>query len=174
MFDKAKWARDDRIKKKMNGFYNTPEFKAKKKEWDSKSYFNNKEKRAEYNRKRYFEKKQDIVWYTKELERKKIARKIYHNEKGRESALRRKLKIIEYYGPDCKCCGISDQEFLAVDHINGGGNEHRRKMGIKGGRHFYDWLFKNDFPEGFQILCHNCNFAKDHYAQGCPHSRKSD
>ena len=23
-----------------------------------------------------------------------------------------------------------------------------------------NWLVRNDFPEGFQILCHNCNTAK--------------
>ena len=22
------------------------------------------------------------------------------------------------------------------------------------------WLTLNDFPDGFQILCHNCNYAK--------------
>ena len=136
------------------------------------------EKHREENNKRmreyYHEKKQDNEWFEKERERKRLLSREYHNRKGRESALRRKLKIIEYYGPICKCCGVSNHEFLVVDHINGKGNEHRRKMGIKGGRSFYDWLFKNNFPEGFQILCHNCNFAKDHFIQGCPHSRKGD
>lgn len=142
--------------------------------YDKNYYKLNKEKILKKQKEYYHKKKQDPIWYKKETERKRILHRKYHNEKGRESALKRKLKIINHYGPNCKCCGISEHEFLAVDHINGGGNEHRRKMGIKGGRHFYDWLFKNDFPHGFQILCHNCNFAKDHFQEGCPHSRKSD
>ena len=30
---------------------------------------------------------------------------------------------------------------------------------------------KNNFPKGFQILCHNCNIAKGHYGK-CPHEKK--
>ena len=145
-----------------------------KKKTDMKYYKNNKERLKKLMSERYHKLKQDPIWYAKEIERKRLLSRDYHNRKGRESALRRKFKIIEHYGPICKCCGISDHEFLVVDHINGKGNEHRRKMGIKGGRSFYDWLFKNNFPKGFQILCHNCNFAKDHFKEGCPHSRKSD
>jgi len=39
-----------------------------------------------------------------------------------------------------------------------------------GSTKFYRWLVENDFPEGFQILCHNCNFAKSHNPGGCPHA----
>ena len=28
------------------------------------------------------------------------------------------------------------------------------------GMDLVNWLIRNDFPEGFQILCHNCNTAK--------------
>lgn len=146
-----------------------------KKENNALYYKRHKEKILKKQREYYHKKKKENPdWYEKENERKKILQRKYHNEKGRDFALRRKLKIIKHYGPNCACCGVLEHEFLAVDHINGGGNEHRRKMGIKGGRHFYDWLFKNNFPDGFQILCHNCNFAKDHFKEGCPHSRKSD
>ena len=31
---------------------------------------------------------------------------------------------------------------------------------ITGGNDLIKWLVDNNFPEGFQILCHSCNFAK--------------
>ena len=33
----------------------------------------------------------------------------------------------------------------------------------------YDWLKKNNFPPGFQVLCGSCNFAKGKYGS-CPHT----
>ena len=32
------------------------------------------------------------------------------------------------------------------------------------------WIKKNNFPKGFQILCHNCNVAKGIYGE-CPHEK---
>jgi hypothetical protein len=63
-------------------------------------------------------------------------------------------------------------EFLALDHINGGGNAHRREVtgSAKGGPKFYYWLRDNNYPPGFQVLCHNCNQAKATYGR-CPHQR---
>lgn len=56
-----------------------------------------------------------------------------------------------------------------IDHVNGGGNAHRRSIGGTTACtvRFYRWLEVNNYPEGFQVLCHNCNFAKSH--GGCPH-----
>ena len=80
--------------------------------------------------------------------------------------------VINHYGGKCACCGESTYEFLAIDHINGGGTAHRRE--IKGyGSRMCDWLIKNNFPDGFQILCHNCNLAKGFYGQ-CPHQKGQD
>lgn len=56
--------------------------------------------------------------------------------------------------------------FLALDHINGGGKADRE---AKGG--VADWwyaLVKQGFPDGYQVLCHNCNWAK-HSLGVCPH-----
>ena len=49
-------------------------------------------------------------------------------------------------------------EALALDHINGGGNEERKQRGS--GPTFYLWLKKHNFPPGYQILCANCNWIK--------------
>jgi len=28
------------------------------------------------------------------------------------------------------------------------------------GKHLINWIIENNYPDGFQILCHNCNVAK--------------
>lgn len=78
----------------------------------------------------------------------------------------RRKKVIDAYGGLCACCGLDEYVFLAIDHINDDGAEHRRKIGGSGA--LVTWIIKNNFPAGFQILCHNCNFAKFH--GGCPHA----
>lgn len=60
-------------------------------------------------------------------------------------------------------------EFLAIDHEDGGGNEHRRQItGGRAGDAMVRWLILNDFPPGFRVLCHNCNQAIGYYGY-CPH-----
>ncbi|MEK6897602.1 MAG: hypothetical protein AABW93_03675 [Nanoarchaeota archaeon] len=88
-------------------------------------------------------------------------------EAGKRKRLRLRMGALEAYGMKCACCGESELKFLSIDHINGGGGKHRRKL--KG--HFYQWLKVNKYPVGFQTLCHNCNQAKGYYGQ-CPHKRK--
>lgn len=82
----------------------------------------------------------------------------------------RKLKgeVIAAYGGSCQCCKEDGIEFLAIDHINGGGRAHRKRMNLGAGSQFYSWLRRRKWPKGYQILCHNCNIAKHHYGQ-CPH-----
>jgi len=84
---------------------------------------------------------------------------------------RLRIRVLNHYGglpPKCACCGESQIEFLCIDHIHGGGIKYRREA--KGG-HFYQWLKNNNFPEGYQVLCHNCNMAKGFYGY-CPHKDK--
>lgn len=81
----------------------------------------------------------------------------------------RKMKVFEHYGgrpPKCACCGEKTVQFLSIDHINGGGNRHRKEIGV--GKSMYPWIVRNGFPEGFQILCFNCNMAKGFFGS-CPH-----
>ena len=83
---------------------------------------------------------------------------------------RRRLKqaIVAHYGGACVCCGEHELDFMSVDHINGGGTEHRRTL--RGGGRFYKWLMDQNFPDGYQILCFNCNYSK--YLGGvCAHKR---
>lgn len=76
-----------------------------------------------------------------------------------------RAEVINHYGGVCVCCGIAEIAFLALDHKDGGGAEHRREVGTTAMTH---WVRKNGYPPIFQVLCHNCNMAK-HIHGGCPH-----
>lgn len=82
---------------------------------------------------------------------------------------RLRMAALEAYGgAKCSCCGESHVEFLALDHINGGGNQMRKVH--KTGKEFYKWLRNNGYPEGFRVLCHNCNHSLGSYGY-CPHNK---
>lgn len=108
--------------------------------------------RTEY----YIENKEDI----------KIKHRLYSQ--------RKRFSVLQYYGgtiPKCACCGETQLEFLCIDHMNGNGNAHRRKIwDRRAGGNIYQWLMANDLPSGFQVLCHNCNCAKGFYG-ACPHQK---
>jgi len=114
-------------------------------------------------------------WYEQHKEdQQKRAREytVTHREQISQlkKAYARRLKktVLDHYGHKCNCCGESVFEFLGVDHIEGNGAAHRREINRHGGTSFYKWMIDNEFPDGFQVLCHNCNFSEGHYGY-CPH-----
>lgn len=138
------------------------------KDWRQK----NPEKVKEITRRRYHKNRAKIL----------AAAKIYYQknkseyrkwQKERRSKLRQNI-LVAYGGPLCKCCGETMEEFLSIDHIAGNGNKHRRSIRPSGrnqaSANFYEWLKKEKFPPGFQVLCIQCNFAKGKYGS-CPHEK---
>ena len=83
-----------------------------------------------------------------------------------------RMEALEHYSngsPKCICCGENIIQFLGIDHIDGGGGIHRKQL-TKEGLTIYLWLRKNKYPNGFRVLCHNCNLAMGYYGK-CPHSK---
>ena len=85
----------------------------------------------------------------------------------------RKLRLevlLHYSGGSikCACCGETRYEFMSLDHINNDGAEHRRVVGPTG---VLQDLKKRGFPPGYQVLCHNCNIARQHFGC-CPHQKE--
>jgi hypothetical protein len=93
-----------------------------------------------------------------------------------EWRLRTKMEVMTHYSkgsPRCSCCNEWQIVFLAIDHIKGGGCTHRQKIKVSAGHGFYVWLKKQGYPDGYRVLCHNCNHA--HHVLGyCPHSPPPD
>lgn len=86
---------------------------------------------------------------------------------------RTRIEALTHYGgnpPACACCGENRIEFLTIDHIHGGGSKHRRELGNAGTR-IARWLKKAGYPDGFRVLCYNCNCAIGAYGE-CPHTRE--
>jgi len=83
-------------------------------------------------------------------------------KKERDKRHKQKVDVLTYYGNGyCKCvrCGFTDIRALCIDHIYGGGRQHIASI-QKMGSTFYHWLIQNNYPNGFQTLCVNCNMIK--------------
>ena len=106
----------------------------------------------------------------KSKEEKKLAVKLrvqrwntLHADLIRERKQALKVEVLSHYGGGkCICvkCGFSDIRALSIDHIEGGGNRHTKRILKKSGSSFYSWLKKEGYPEGYQTLCMNCQFIK--------------
>lgn len=92
-------------------------------------------------------------------------RKAVAAKANRKQYANRRQLVLDAYGRECRCCGVQEEIFLTIDHMSNDGAAHRAEIG--GTAPFYGWLIKNNYPEGFQTLCWNCNWAK--HRGGCPH-----
>jgi len=105
----------------------------------------------------------------KEILRRKRAKLKYPNY-YKDYYRKRTLICINHYSGgknNCACCGEKTIEFLSIDHIDGGGTLHRKKTTSK----TTDFLCRNNFPPGYQVLCFNCNWGKYRGNGLCPHKR---
>ncbi len=93
--------------------------------------------------------------------------KVHHHEVTRLWRQNHKEQVLNHYGNRCTCCGENHIEFLTIDHINGDGAKHRKETN----GHTYKWLIDNNFPEGFRVLCFNCNCSLGFHGY-CPHGLK--
>ncbi len=78
-----------------------------------------------------------------------------------------RTELLAAYGGKCACpkCPEGNPAFLTLEHVGGGGGEHRRQVGS----HAYADLRRRGFPqEGYALLCWNCNSAS-RFTGVCPH-----
>lgn len=145
-----KWRKDNPDK-----YYGKPY--SERREYHREYFRRNKEKLSARKKKYY----QDNKEYFKQ---KSLEHYEKNKEKKRIKWQQLRKQVISHYGEICACCGESRIEFLAIDHINNNGADHRKSITTS----IYRWLEKNNYPDGFQILCHNCNLSKAFYGY-CPH-----
>ena len=95
---------------------------------------------------------------------------------GKKGPASKRFQVLQYYSkrlsnsdiPCCNCCGENSHiDFLAIDHITGRKQMESdfvlKLLGYSSelkGPTLDHWIIKNNFPSGFQTLCHNCNVAK--------------
>lgn len=71
----------------------------------------------------------------------------------------RRLEIIYWYSNGAMCCSECGEitiQFLSIDHINNDGGKEKKIY--KG--NIINHIIRNNFPDKYQILCHNCNTIK--------------
>lgn len=135
----------------------------------------NKKKRKEYHQKIAKEpwRKEQLrrarkKWYLKKkVERPRFFKERYQRDKlqialnHRKRKQKIKVEVLTHYGGgslSCIKCGETRLPALSIDHINGRGTEERKLLG-KAGYGFYHWLKKQEYPDGYQTLCMNCQFV---------------
>lgn len=143
---------------RLNWAKNKDKYNKKHKEW----YQKNKEEQHQKHQEYYNKNKEEILKHNKEhrLKPENHGRYILqHREYNKKYQQTKKQIVINYYSKGkncCELCGITDMDVLTIDHINGSGSKHRNKVG----NNIATWLIKNDFPEGFRILCMNCQYKE--------------
>ena len=73
----------------------------------------------------------------------------------------KRLALMHYSAGTMQCarCPYSDPRALSIDHVNNDGCRHRAAVN-RAGSSLYQWLHSEGFPDGFQVLCMNCQFEK--------------
>jgi hypothetical protein len=157
-----------------------------------RSKLENKKKTYDYNKK--YSQEPEVVKKRKiyQAKRRQIQEVIDYGKKYEKDNRKRLNQNSRYYNEDmrfevclayskrhsnsdipcCRCCGENtDVRFLAMDHIQGRKNLPKKEAGLSGDKLIL-FLKKNNCPEGYQVLCHNCNSAKGHSKDNkCPHQR---
>ena len=110
--------------------------------------------------------KDGFYGWCKECENKQ--RNKWYKEIGyktrREKVWTEKITLFQIYSNGtmkCALCDNDDIDVLVIDHINGGGTEHRKKVN---GPDAYplsiSWYKTQGYPEGYRLLCRNCNWKE--------------
>lgn len=125
----------------------------------------NRKRANELSRASQIRRRPKVLAYLREYYRKNRSRELAQ-AKQRNQALK-DAAYRAYGGYRCVCCDETQPAFLSLDHLNNDGCRHRKSIGR--GANIYTWLRDNGYPQGFQVLCHNCNHGKHINGGVCPH-----
>lgn len=109
-----------------------------------------------------------LKWAKENPERVKEIAKNYN--------IRLRDKVIALHGGKCECCGVTQREWLHIDHKNKDGKTHRAELAKLGGCRSTSSstvcrdLLKNPGKYEIRILCANCHNAITFYGT-CPHNK---
>lgn len=152
----------------MNKKYSelTEEQKEKKREYSRQYRIKNLEECRERERRYYAENRDKRLAYQRTIPKEVWQDK---NQKFRDKT---KYDLYEYYGNKCACCGETEMKFLSIDHVNGGGNKHRKNFCGGSSIGLMIEIKRRGYPPEFQLLCMNCNSGKYRNGGVCPHKER--
>ena len=185
-----KYSQRPEVKARKKMQKSSPEYKAKAKVYSQRPEV--KAKAKEYRQSFVAKEKMKKYLARPEVKAKTRARQTQPEYLQKINEIRRdiRLNVLEHYSkhlsnsntPCCNCCGENFHiDFLAVDHILGrqemDSEPELVKLGYSSkleGKMLQSWIVRNNFPDGFQILCTNCNTAKGMKKNNnkCPHEMK--
>ena len=86
----------------------------------------------------------------------------HHRAQVRAKRAEERRLVIATYGGECEICGITQLEYLTLDHAFDDGAEHRKAVHRK----IYHDIIKQGFPKdkGYRVLCWNHNMGRYHGA----------
>lgn len=96
----------------------------------------------------------------------KACKRIRTQEYEIKRRFERRTKLFDIYNHKCACCGITDYEFLTLDHVNNDGHIERKIL--KSMTIYKNIIESKSIRNNYQILCMNCNGSKGHNGF-CPH-----
>ena len=86
--------------------------------------------------------------------------RLARNVRGRKNRASRKRLIIEHYSRGtvrCNKCNTDDIHALTIDHVD---KSIRTEFQYRSGDNLYRELINKNYPDGFQVLCANCQNIK--------------
>ena len=122
-------------------------------------YYSHREKMLELHKLYYQAHKEDLK--KKAREYRKTHRHLV-NAWRKNRIVKLKQEIFELLGNKCANCGFNDVDCLQIDHVNGGGNQERKRFR----RHQEQYLTHvlkqiQNGSKDYQLLCANCNIKKE-------------
>lgn len=79
--------------------------------------------------------------------------------RGFSAGLRQAIVIV--LGGKCSKCPVTDPFMLHIDHVKGGGTQHRKRVGSGG--QYYRSILREVCSGRFRLLCANCDRRTQHY-----------
>jgi len=129
-------------------------------------YIENRETCREKCRKWQTENRERLLAWRRKRYRENFAKnqqRFADYERKRNQSSKIEVMFSKYSNGTGKCvkCGEGDIDVLCLDHIADNGAAHRLEIGGHRGQQLYKMLKKQKYPEGYQVLCANCNLKKE-------------
>jgi hypothetical protein len=116
-----------------------------------------KDQRTEYMQKWRTKNRSRWIAYVRARNKKyRKEQNEYARKRHQKQYAQLKHEILEKLGSKCQKCGYPDIRCLDIDHIEGGGNIHRKKIGVGVG--YLKDILKGIEKNQYRLLCKNCNW----------------